>query len=447
MPLILWYILGGAVLVIVSIILFKAMWRVARPSQALVISGRQRKTAQDEPNSMSFRIVTGGGTFVVPLVEAAEILDLSLFQVSPTVNCPTKQGVLVGVKGVVIFKIGDDDRSIANAARRFLGKQAEMAKQIQEVFAGQLRSIVGGMTVEEMIQDRTRLTQETRDACAREAQALGLVIDSLQIQEIEDPTGYIENIAKPNLARVQMEARIAEAKADQEATAAEETAKIANAGVQRETAMKVAAIQAEVEAAQAKANQQGPLAKATAEQEVVAQEALLAAERLKVTEQELNAKVRLTAEAEAFATITRAEADRKAAVLAAQAEAEATRAKGVADAEAAQAAGKAEAAVIQAKGEAEGAALEAKARGMAEGQEAVLAQLYAEKLPDVVRAAASAFDNVDNMTVLNGAAGLQEAIMAIVVQGTQIWHTLRGGQSGSSLVPTSTGSEDGVRLG
>ncbi len=445
MPLIVWYLIGGAALIFVLIILFKTMWRVARPNQALVISGRQRKTGQDEPNSLSFRIVTGGGTFVLPLIETAEILDLSLSQVSPTVNCPTKQGVLVGVKGVVIFKIGDDDRSIANAARRFLGKQQAMAQQIQEVFAGQLRSIVGGMTVEDMIQDRTRLTHETRDACAKEAQALGLVIDSLQIQEIEDPTGYIENIAKPNLARVQMEARVAEAKADQAATAAEEAAKVANAEVQRETALKVATIQAEVEAQQARANQQGPLAKATAEQQVVAQLALLAKQRLAVREQELAAEVRLTAEAEAYATTTKAEAERQAAVLAAQAEAEATRANGTATAEATQAAGEADAAVIRAKGEAEGAALEAKARGMAEGQDAILAQLYAQQLPEVVRAAAGAFDGVDNMTVLNGAEGLQQALMAIVVQGTQIWNALRGAQVGSNLVPTSAGSESGVQ--
>ena len=45
---------------------------------------------------------------------------------------------------------------------------------------------------------------------------LGLIIDSLQIQEIEDPTGYIENLARPHAAAVAKDARIAAAEAERE---------------------------------------------------------------------------------------------------------------------------------------------------------------------------------------------------------------------------------------
>ena len=62
----------------------------------------------------------------------------------------------VTVRAVVIYKVGDDFASIANAARRFLDQQKAMDDTIHELFAGHLRSIVGGLTVEEMIHNRER---------------------------------------------------------------------------------------------------------------------------------------------------------------------------------------------------------------------------------------------------------------------------------------------------
>src|SRR5213079_2167934 len=112
------------------------------------------------------------------------------------------QGIPVGVKAVVIYKIADDFQSIANAARRFLDQEEQMDVKVHNVFAGHLRSIIGSMTVEDMIRARDKLTQATRESSGNEMQKLGLTIDSLQIQEIEDTTNYIDNLAMPEAARV-----------------------------------------------------------------------------------------------------------------------------------------------------------------------------------------------------------------------------------------------------
>ena len=69
---------------------------------------------------------------------------------------------------------------------------------------------------------------------------LGIVVDSLQIQEIEDSTGYINNIAAPHAAAVASQARIASAKADQEATQREQEAAALKAEYTRDTAIKQA---------------------------------------------------------------------------------------------------------------------------------------------------------------------------------------------------------------
>src|SRR5439155_22074375 len=147
-------------------------------------------------------------------LQALRRLSLELREAELAIDCVTHQGIPMGIQGVVIFKVGDDFASIANAARRFLDQQDQMEARVHHVFTGHLRAIVGNMTVEEMIRDREKLTQLTRESSGVEMEKLGLIVDSLQIQEIDDPTGYIKNLAMPHAAAVQREARIAQAHAD-----------------------------------------------------------------------------------------------------------------------------------------------------------------------------------------------------------------------------------------
>ena len=122
---------------------------------------------------MGFRIVTGRGTLVLPGVQAVRKMSLDLNETELSVDCVTHQGIPLKVRGVVIFKVGDDFVSIANAGRRFLDQQKMMSERVHNVFAGHLRSIVGGLTVEDMIRDREKLTGQTRAACGTEMEKLG----------------------------------------------------------------------------------------------------------------------------------------------------------------------------------------------------------------------------------------------------------------------------------
>ncbi|AYN38146.1 flotillin family protein [Streptomyces dangxiongensis] len=426
----------GAVLVLIG--LFKMMWRVAEPNEALVISGSTHRTEGLE-EGMGFRIVTGRGTMVVPGVQAVRKLSLDLNETELHVDCVTHQGIPLKVRGVVIFKVGDDFVSIANAARRFLDQQKLMAERVHNVFAGHLRSIVGGLTVEDMIRDREKLTGQTRAACGTEMEKLGLIVDSLQIHEIEDPTGYIQNLAMPHAAAVQRDARIAQAEANRLATEAEQQSMARMAEATRDSEILQAGYQAERDKAAAKAQQAGPLAAAAARQEVVVQETRVAELEANRREQQLQADVRKPADATAYEKRTLAEADRDARISAAQAKAKetelaaaaeaestktrgaasaaTTRATGEAEAAAAQAKGLADAEAIRAQGLAEAEAIKARAAALAENQEAVVAQQLAEKWPEIVQAGASAFGNVDNMVLLNGADGMGELFAKALTMG------------------------------
>jgi flotillin len=467
-------IAAGAI--ILAILLFKAMWRVAEPNEALIISGlRDKGIAKDTSgDEMGFRIVTGKGTLVVPGVQAVRRLSLDLHQADLQVDCVTHQGIPVHVSGTVIFKIGDDPGSITNAARRFLDQQDKMDQRVHNVFAGHLRSIVGSMTVEDMIRDREQLTARTREASGTEMTKLGLIIDSLQIQEIDDPTGYIKNLAMPHTAAVASAARIAQANADREATEREQEANALKAEAVRNAAIKEAGFQAEVDKANAEAAQSGPLAQASARQNVVEQETrtaeleagrqqqLLVATVIRPAEAQRDADIaaaeaasrvaeltaegqakRTTLEAEAKATATRAtglaeadatkakglaEAEARAAQTRASglAEADTSRAKGLAEADATRAKGSAEGEAIEARGLAEAKSINARAEALATNPEAVAMQALAEKWPEIVREAAGAFAHVGNFTVLDGASGVNRALMDVATSGMASFEFLRG---------------------
>lgn len=291
----------GAFAVLIAV--FKMMWRVAEPNEALIISGSNHKN-EGLGAGMGFRIVTGRGTLVLPGVQAVRKLSLDLNETQLSVECVTHQGIPLKVRGVVIFKVGDDFVSIANAARRFLDQQKLMSERVHIVFAGHLRAIVGGLTVEDMIRDREKLTGQARSACGTEMEKLGLIVDSLQIHEIEDPTGYIKNLAAPHAAAVQRDARIAQAEANRRATEAEQQAAARMSEATRDSEILQAGYQAERDQASAKARQAGPLAEAASRQEVVVQETRVAELEGHRKEQQLQAEVRKPADAMAYETRT-----------------------------------------------------------------------------------------------------------------------------------------------
>jgi uncharacterized membrane protein YqiK len=477
------FILGAvAGFFILFVILFKMMWRVAEPNEALIISGlRQHSPSDSVQESLGFKIVTGKGAFIIPGVQTVRRLSLDLRESELAIDCVTHQGIPLGIRGVVIFKVGDDFTSIANSARRFLDQQDQMDARVHNVFAGHLRAIVGSMTVEEMIRDREKLTQLTRQSSGMEMEKLGLIVDSLQIQEIDDPTGYIQNLGRPHAAIVASHARIAQAHADREATENEQQAEALKAQARRDSNIKQAGFQAEVDEAASRAKQAGPLAEATAHQEVVVQQTRVAELEANREEQRLQATVRKPADAQAYQQTTLAKAERDARIAAAEAQAqevelaaaahaarvkleagaeaervrlaagaeadhvrldasaraESTRAIGEAEAAATQAKGLAEGEAVRAKGMAVADSIKARADALAENQDAVIGQQLAEQWPAIVEAAAKPFGSIDQMIVLNGAQGLSEALASALssgVAGLQMARGILGHPNGSAPV-------------
>jgi uncharacterized membrane protein YqiK len=455
-PVLIAVVAAVVVVPILIAIVLKMLYKVPAADQALIITGGGAKGQQAGTEGRTYKIVTGGGALVIPVLQKAQYLSMKADKAILEVEGVDSQKIPVGVRGVAIFKVGDDEHSITNAATRFLhdqdasrGASSQMHDLVREVFHGHLRSIIGGLSVEDLIANRNELAQQTRDASSDELQKLGLVVDSLQIQEIVDPTGYIVALGEPRAAEVKKQARIAQANADREATEREQEAEALKAAAQRDTAIKLAGYQAEQDRAAAAQAQAGPLADAEARKQVVVQETQVAELEAQREEKRLETTVRKPADAAAYQarveaegqrearialaeaskreTELKAEADARRVELAAQADAKRVELAAAATAKQTREVGEAEAAATQARGEADGAAVRAKglaeaeaigkrAEALAAESEAVIGQQIAEKLPQIVEAAAGAFKGVDNLTVMNGAQGISEIMNQIVGQ-------------------------------
>src|SRR5215208_174068 len=102
-------------------LLFKWLWKVPAADQALIVTGLGSRKAA--PGGKVFKIVTGGGALVLPVLQKAQYLSLKADKAILEVEGVDAQKIPVGVRGVAIFKVGDDEASITNAGTRFLHDQ------------------------------------------------------------------------------------------------------------------------------------------------------------------------------------------------------------------------------------------------------------------------------------------------------------------------------------
>jgi uncharacterized membrane protein YqiK len=362
-------------------------YRVPAPDEAMLISGGTRGM-KDAP----FRVVTGHGAFVTPFFRKVRYLTLAMREAEVAETCVTHQGISLNVRAVIAFKVGNDTESIVNAGQRFLSDQDQMAVLTGRIFAGHLRSIIGSMTVEEIVTERQKLATEVLDGSKAEMVSIGLTVDSLQIQSIDDMgAGYIAAMAAPNNAAIQRQAKIAQAAADQASAEAVQASARKQAEFERQTAVVRAQYKAEIDKAQAEAAQAGPLAQAGAQRAVIAAQTELAQHQADLRQQQLVSEVIKPAEAEA----------EKVKILA------------IADAERTRIA----------------------AEAAASNNRVALDQLLIAQLPQIVKEAAVGLQGA-NVTVLNGSDGLGEIAAGLVSQGLTILESVRRGVG----VPPTDGS-------
>jgi flotillin len=467
--------IGGGVLLILLLVLFVlSRIKVAGPNEAFIVTGRKGKEIKAADGGVvtdmsGQKVVMGASVFVVPIVQRLYILDLSSRRIPVQIaGAVSKQGIRCDADAIAIVKIGGTADAIRPAAQRFLHQQGRIEEFTREVLAGALRAIVGRLTVEEIIRDRVAFAAAVAEEAEHSLTHQGLILDTFQLEDIRTAGSYLQDLGRPEAARVLKDAAIAEAIARQAAEQERLRAEEAIAEAQRNLALKKAAVQAEIDAANARSAASGPLAEAERQQVILTEQQKVAERNAELKQRQLDTEVRKPADAQRYrieqeaeaaknAAIARAEAERQATIAAAQAQAEQARLVGegersrraalaeaqaiegakqgeaemkrrTANAEATEREGAAEASAILARGQAEAEAMRKKADAFAEYGQAAVLDLLVRVLPQVVEAASRPMSGIDKMTVIStdGATSLTRSVAANVAQGLQLGTDLTG---------------------
>ncbi|HVC75998.1 MAG TPA: SPFH domain-containing protein [Candidatus Micrarchaeaceae archaeon] len=417
---------AGVIILILLIAFVASRYHVAGANEALIVAGSRGAKVRDErgqvashPGDKGVKVVVGGGTFIRPLLDRVGKLKLTARQINVSLSdAVTSQGIKVQVQGVATFKIGRDVESLRNAAERFLDAKPEQVDSIvKNVLEGSLRSIVGTLTIEELIRDRQKLLQQVQDAAKGDLATSGLQIDAFTIQSFSDESNYIELLGQQSVSTVTRDARMVKATTDQEAAVREAESQQVKINAARDVSLREAETKTQVAAAQARADQAGPLAQAEAQQEVVRKQTELAQLEADRKEKELLSSTVKPAAAEAQAVIARAEGDKRARIASAEADAETTRLEGGAEAQ-----------IVLTKGEAEAKALAMRADAYKQFNEAAIIQTVLAALPEIVRAAAEPMGHIDSLTVMSadGASDIVRNATRAMIESTTAIKGLTG---------------------
>ena len=420
-----WYWIPIGIIILILLVKLLPRYKIAPPDTALIISGLLRRNYKvrnsDGTTSVKrfgYRIIRGGATFWIPAIERIDKLDMCLMQVDikTAQPVPTKEYISVLVDAVANIKIGSDDLSIATAAEQLLHYDAAQIKSLaKDVLEGNMREIIGQMTIADLVQNRDKFAQESIKAAMADMGNMGLEIINLTIQNFSDKDGQvIETMAQQNIVDKERDAKIARAKAEQEGHKAEIEAQAVIAEQDKELALREASYKIEADQEKAKADEAYRIEqerirktyeteRAAAEMTKLQKETELRKQQVEIERERLNVEIREKANAEKDARI-------------AQAEAELFERQAKADAELYESKKAAEA--IELKGRAEAEAIQRKAEAMQEYGQAAMLEMVIDKLPEVARAIGEPLSKTDKIILFGegAATGLTRDMIGSMMQ-------------------------------
>jgi flotillin len=249
------------------------------PGKVGVFYGREFRAKDGQ--TRGYLILAGGGRVQRPILEEYVEVPVEAFQLTIKEEAvPNKDNVKVNIEGIATCRVSTDPGNLDKAITGLLSKLSAGARGestiegfVQNILTGHLRSIVGKMTIEELIRDRDGFNKNLAQESKVELANLGIDLINLAIKEINDREGYIEALGKKAVAsaKAQAEIEVSNAERDAETTKANNAALVAAA--QKDSKVKQAQYTAESETQRAKAETAYSIAKAGQEQTLVVAEA------------------------------------------------------------------------------------------------------------------------------------------------------------------------------
>jgi flotillin len=213
------FVLLLTAVVVVGFVLYtlKNLLLVSSPNEVLVLSGGKHVA---EGRAVGYRSVRGGRAVRIPLLEQVDRMDLTNVPVEIAVrHAYSKGGIPLNIQGVAQIKLPGEEPRLSNAVERFLGKpQSAIAAVARETLEGNVRGVLAQLTPEQVNQDKAEFAHKLLEEAEHDMLRMGLVLDTLKIQNVTDDVNYLNSIGRIQGAKVRMEASIVEARMNAEAT-------------------------------------------------------------------------------------------------------------------------------------------------------------------------------------------------------------------------------------
>ncbi len=210
----------GAVSLLVILTTIKRLLYICQPNEVLILSGVSRSIeVAGRPKKIGYRIVKGGRALRKPLFERIDRMDLTNMIIDLRItDAYSKGGIPLTVSGVANIKVPGEEPLINNTIERFLGfDRGQIMKIAKDTLEGNLRGVLATLTPEQVNEDKISFAKSLLDEAEQDLGRLGLVLDSLRIQNVSDEAGYLNSLGRKQSAEVQKNSVIAEASAQADA--------------------------------------------------------------------------------------------------------------------------------------------------------------------------------------------------------------------------------------
>src|SRR6185369_3773995 len=206
----------GVVVLSFVVYTLKNLLLVSSPNEALILSGG---THAIQGKMVGYRSIRGGRAVRIPLLERVDRMDMSNIPMDISVKgAYSKGGIPLNIQGVAHVKVPSHEPRLSNAVERFLGRtREEIAAVAKETLEGNVRGVLAQLTPEQVNQDKSAFANKLLEEAEHDMLRIGLVLDTLKIQNVTDDVNYLNSTGRIQGARVRMEASIVEAQMQAEA--------------------------------------------------------------------------------------------------------------------------------------------------------------------------------------------------------------------------------------
>jgi flotillin len=169
----------------VAVIVIQASrYKKVPPDKAMVVFGRRM------PNGKGYVVLSGGGRFIMPIIESYELLDLSAkvcdLELKGVKAGGPDQQQRVSISTSTTYKVSSDPALLDAAVEHLLHvPDGELRRMVQGVMEGAIRGMCAELTTDQIEHDRDEVALRVRQRASTDLNNLGIEIRAFSIKDAE----------------------------------------------------------------------------------------------------------------------------------------------------------------------------------------------------------------------------------------------------------------------